>query len=210
MSPTRIRADRLTIPILLATVVAWSATGCGHDTRYVAAPTGVDVHAVPTHVRWTDFQGVQVPGADQGPAVVSGPVATGYRRTPAGAALAAIGTTIRMSVADDTQYRLVGRLLAAGPGRDAWAVARIRLSIRGPVPAGTAPQVLGYRLTGWSPDSDGVVIYTRQHDGSLTANSATVVWSDGDWKLALPAPPAGGLVTAVTATPPDMVLLPQP
>jgi len=201
----------ITTLVLLATLAAIAMTaGCGGGHRPGSAPDGIDMHAEPTHLRWSQFQGMAVPAGDQGPASLNGPVATGYARSPAGAALAAIGTTIRMSLADDTHYPQIGQLLAAGPGRDAWAIARAQISIPGPIAAGTAPQLLGYCITSWTPDRVVVAIYTRQSDHSLTANTATVLWSAGDWKLALPAPPGGGLVTAIAATPPDMVALAQP
>lgn len=199
-----------TLVLLLAAAALALSAGCGDGHRPGAAPAGRDVHAGPTHLRWSQFQGMSVPAGDQGPARVDGPVATGYTRTPAGAALAAIQTTIRMSLAEDTGYPQIGQLLAEGPGRDAWAIARAQISIPGPIAAGAAPRLLGYRITHWNPDRVVVAIYTRQTDRSLTANTATVVWNADDWKLALPPPPGGGLVTAVAATPPDMVALAQP
>lgn len=199
-----------TLVLLLSTAAIALTGGCSHGHRPGSSPVGTDVHAAPTHVRWSQFEGMSVPVADQGPARDNGTVAAGYTRTPAGAALAAIGTTIRMSLADDTHYPQIGQLLAAGPGRDAWAIARAQISIQGPIAAGSAPHLMGYRITTWTPERVVVAIYTRQSDRSLTANTATVVWTAGDWKLALPAPPGGGLVTAVTSTPPDMVALAQP
>ncbi|WP_169816133.1 hypothetical protein [Nocardia miyunensis] len=199
-----------TLIVLLTMAMITMTAGCGHGHRPGSAPVGTDVHAAPTHLRWSQFQGMSVPIADQGPARDNGSVATGYTRTPAGAALGAIQITIRMSLADDTHYPQIGQLLTAGPGRDAWAIARAQISIPGPIAAGAAPRLLGYRVSTWNPDRVVVAIYTRQTDRSLTANTATVVWTAGDWKLALPDPPDSAPVTAVATTPPDMVALAQP
>ncbi len=191
----------------LATV-GLAAAGCGTSTHHEPAPARADAHAGPTHLHWVSFQGVQVPVGDQGPKHVDEPIATGYDSSPAGAALAAIESTIRMSIADDTQWTQVGQqLLAAGTGRDRWATARVQVSITSPVPAGAAPRVVGYAVTDYSATRADVAVYTRQTDGSLTRNATTVVRHEDTWLLDLPANPDSPPVAAVTHTPADMVHL---
>jgi hypothetical protein len=203
----------LTVSAVFSAVAGASAlvVGCSSTTPSPVAPGPIDLQAAPTHARWVDFQGVRVPVADQGPRRIDGPVATGYDPSPAGAGLAAIESTIRMSIADDTQWAQVGQqLLTAGPGRDRWATARVQLSITGPVPAGAAPRVLGYTVIDYSPARADVAIYTRQIDGSLTRNTVREIRHEDTWLLDLPAPPDRPSVTAVTRTPADMVHLPVP
>lgn len=144
-----------------------------------------------------------------GPTDPTIPDAHGYQHSPQGAALAAIGSTIRMSVADDTQWPKVLRtLVASGTARDSWSVNRLQVSITAPVPESDAPTVLGYRIGRYSADRAELSIVTRQSDGSLTSNAATVAWQDGDWRLVLPEPNAPAQVSAIGAVPSDLVTLP--
>ena len=109
------RAVTTALMIPFAAAALWLSTGCSASHPPAPAAAGTDLHAGPTHLHWSPFDGMSLPFADQGPATLDDPVATGYTRTPAGAALAAIQTTVRMSLAQDTQYPQIGRLLAAGP-----------------------------------------------------------------------------------------------
>ncbi|MBF6064687.1 hypothetical protein IU500_24630 [Nocardia terpenica] len=200
-----------TIRFLITFAAAASVSvvvGCGSSAHHPAAPEHPDLHAAPTHLRWVGFQGVQVPVSDQGPKHLAGPIATGYDPSPAGAALAAIESTVRMSVAADNQWAQVGQqLLAPGPGRDRWATARVQVSITDPVPVDAAPRVVGYAVTDYTPARADVAVFTRQGDGSLTRNAATVVRHADTWLLQLAAKPGQPPVTAVTRTPPDIVAL---
>ncbi|MFE9328237.1 hypothetical protein ACIHDR_43380 [Nocardia sp. NPDC052278] len=185
-------------------------TGCSvhrSDTSAPAEQAPVEVHAPPTRLRWTSFQGMELPVADQGPKLVNGAVATGFDYTPTGAGLAAIHASVRMSVATDTQWPLVGQqMLAPGPGRDAWALTRAQISITSEISTG-APQVLGYLIRHYTPQAADIAIYTRQADASLTRNNVTVLWQSGDWRLLVEAQPTTPTVAAIDATPVDMVAL---
>ena len=188
-------------------------TGCTipdeHSNPSAALSVPADIHVAPTNVTTTVYQGFSLPVADQGPHTVSGAVATGFAHTPAGAALAAIHAIVRTSVAPDDQWATVGQqMLAPGAGRDDWAVARAQLSITTPI-AGTPPKILGYRITGYTPDRADTAIYTQQPDTSLTCNTATTIWADGDWKLLLPDGNHPAPVTALNALPTDTILLPS-
>jgi len=157
--------------------------------------------------RWEPFQGIDLPLAEEGPRHTGGPTVSGFDRSPAGAALAAIHATVRMSVATDDDWTLVGqRMLAPGPGRDGWAVARAQISITGPVAHG-APKMLGYKVSRFDTDAAQVDIYSVHPDTSLTRNSAQVLWQGEDWRLLLPDRPDSTPVAAVPAPPPDMVAL---
>ncbi|NKY43599.1 hypothetical protein [Nocardia cerradoensis] len=186
-------------------------TGCTTPGDHIAPPvtsSPADTHAAPTHVTATAYQGISLPAAEEGPHTVTGAVATGFAHTPAGAALAAIHATVRMSVAPDDQWATIGQeMLAPGAGRDDWAVARAQMSITTPI-TGPPPKILGYRITGYTPDRADTAIYTQQPDTSLTCNTATVIWQAGDWKLLLPDGHHPALVTAANALPTDTILLP--
>ncbi|WP_433600346.1 hypothetical protein ACQPXH_00285 [Nocardia sp. CA-135953] len=188
-------------------------SGCGTDGPTVIttgpSPTHAELRAAPTGLTWQRFQGIPIPRTQQGPTIEEGPVAAGYEHSPRGSAVAAIQATVRISIADDIQWsRVVDRMVQPGVGRDQWATARIQLSITEPVTSDRAPQILGYSLLAYTPDSADVAIFTRQPDNSLTRNTATVAWHDTDWLLVLPEDPDSTRVTAVPATPADMVWLP--
>ncbi|MFF0458430.1 hypothetical protein [Nocardia africana] len=187
-------------------------TGCttpgDHTTPPATSSLPADIHAAPTDLTTTAYQGISLPVADQGPRTVTGAVAAGFAHSPAGAALAAIHALVRISVAPDDQWATVGQqMLAPGPGRDDWAVARAQISVTTSV-TGPPPKILGYRLTGYTPTGTEAAIYTQQPDTSLTCNTATVIWADGDWKLLLPDGNHPALVTALNALPTDAILLP--
>lgn len=180
-------------------------TGCGGEDK----PSWT---SAPTNLTWQVYQGVEIPVSDvDGPrSLAQSSVPAGFARTPAGAALAAIGATIRMSLADDQQWPAVGRqLIAPGPERDAWALARARLSFA-PVDdvAGRAPKIIAYKITDYSAVTAGIAFYQRQYDKSLTANATRVLWRDGDWRLLLPPHDNTDVkVAAVKEVPADAVKL---
>ncbi|MBF6176052.1 hypothetical protein [Nocardia blacklockiae] len=204
--------DRRATTAVLAVTLACLATvsGCTTDDHH-ATPIPVDlgdIHEPPRELTTTVFQGITLPLAAQGPHRRNEPALTGFDHTPAGAALAAIHATVRMSVATDSQWPQIGQqLLAPGPGRDAWAVARAQISLTQPVT--TPPKILGYQIARYTPGEADTAIYTVQPDTSLTRNLATVVWRNNDWRLLLPDPPGTPTVTAPLALPADTVILPM-
>lgn len=194
-------------------------TGCGTNTDDAAPrPSAAQIPptAPPTNVQWVTYAGMAIPQADQGPQAGQQSVSpTGYQHNGPGAALAAISSTIRMSVAPDQEWAQIGGALAApGPGRDAWSLERTQLSITGAVPAGQAPQVLGYLVDDYTAERAVISIITSQPDGSLTSTTTTMAWSPpGDWRRVLPDPAAAdpvNLVRVLDSVPPQMIPLPAP
>lgn len=204
----------LTMITWLAIVITGiTATGCGGtdpgDNHRLPAPTTTE-QVAPTGLSWRPYQGIDLPVAVQGPRVIDGATVTDFDRSPAGAALAAIHTTVRMSVAPDNQWAAVGhRMLAPGPGRDAWATARAQVSITAPA-ADTVPTILGYLVTAYTGTEAQVQTFSRYPDNSTTRNTATVIWAPDGWRLRLPDTVVESPVTAVDAVPADMVALPRP
>ncbi|MFE9575290.1 hypothetical protein ACFYO1_02805 [Nocardia sp. NPDC006044] len=191
--------------IMAAGLLACGSTDSADVTDPVIATTVLT--AAPTALRWTTFQGVELPIGGEGPHQIDGAVATGFDRRPAGAALAAIHATVRMSIAPDGQWPLVGQhMLAAGPGRDAWATARAQISITAPITSGP-PKILGYLLSDYSPGTAAVEVYSLYPDNSVTANHAQMIWQGEDWRLQLPANPTSSPVTALTQPPAEMAAL---
>ncbi|MFE3757941.1 hypothetical protein ACFXO9_26840 [Nocardia tengchongensis] len=186
--------------------------GCGRPSVDVTpgATEPVDTEAPPTNLKTTVFQGISLPVADQGPCDSTGAVVSGFDRNPVGASLAAINATVRMSIAPDGEWTLIGQqMLAPGLGRDQWATARSQISITKPITA-NAPRIAGYHVVAYTPDRAEVAIFTIQSDRSLTRNAATVIWRVGDWKLLLPNQSRSSPVETVTALPANIVPLQLP
>ncbi|MFI6217031.1 hypothetical protein ACIBCD_33955 [Nocardia brasiliensis] len=161
----------------------------------------------PTVLRWVPFHGVDLPVTDQGPASLDGAVARGFDHGPAGAALAAIHSTVRMSLATDNQWARVGQhMLAPGPGRDHWATLRVQISITS-APARDIPELLGYRITHYTPAAADVEIYSLFPDNSLTCNRTQMIWHDEDWRLLLPEDSHINPVSSIDRPPTEMVAL---
>jgi hypothetical protein len=202
------RTHRIGVAVLAFTgPLAVTVLACGSENTPPTQPTSTATTADPTGLRWQPFQGVDLPVAEQGPRRTEGPVASGFDRSPAGAALAAIHSTVRMSIATDSQWPVVGqRMLAPGPGRDGWATARAQISITTPITIG-APKFLGYVIARYTLDATDVDIYTIHPDNSVTRNSTHVLWQGNDWRLRLPDNPTVAPVAAVVVPPVDMVAL---
>ncbi|WP_231386764.1 hypothetical protein [Nocardia sp. BMG111209] len=206
LSHARKRAAALAV----TAAVAMMLTACGGHTPSTPAPASPDLTGAPAGLHWESFQGITIPAGDDGPAAVD--TATGYTRTPQGAALAAINHTVRLSVADDGQWAgVTAAEVAAGPRKDAWTLARARISITAPASAALAPRIVGYRITEYRPDRAAVTVYSEYPDRSCASTDTRVVWNGGDWRLELPDPSAAtGTVAALSDIPAGIVALAAP
>jgi hypothetical protein len=195
--------QRIIASATVALALSLVAAGChNHTTRHV------DLRAVPAHVTWRAYEGVEIPFGSDGRRNET--TATGFDATPQGAALAAIVHTVRMSVAPDDQWtEIAAAEIAPGTGKDDWAMSRLLVSITRPVDPAKAPRIVGYRITDFVEHSHAAVtVYSRYPDKSMTANLARVVWTGSDWKLQLPDPKATApVVQAVNGLPRDAVRL---
>ncbi|WP_249643854.1 hypothetical protein [Nocardia sputi] len=198
---------RSLLALITGMLCAATLAACsGPDPGPVTAPPTSEVQS-PSGLRWEIFHGVDLPIADQGPDRIDGAAAAGFDRNPAGAALAAIHASVRMTLATDTQWPRVGQqMLAPGSGRDAWATTRAQISITAPITEGP-PKILGYRINGYTDTAADVQIYAIHPDNSATRHSTRVVWHTGDWRLEVPHNPTESPVTAITAPPHDLTTL---
>ncbi|WP_067690802.1 hypothetical protein [Nocardia jejuensis] len=200
--------------LLAALLLAATLSACGATNSAVTTPTTapVDPTRPPENLRWEPYQGVSLPiGAQDGPKQLA-TIASGYSHTPQGAALAAINSSTRMSLApDDTWPTAASQSLMPGPGKDAWVMARAQISITAPAAAATAPHITAYKVVNYTPATTDLVVYATYSDNSITASAQTVTWSADDWRLVLPNP-ASKLQTihSIPAIPPDAVNLNPP
>lgn len=170
---------------LFATLLLSSGTG-GKPTD-TGTGTVVEVAAAPQQVRWEPYRGVAVPYSADGPSDrITG---SGYARTPQGAVCAAMQAQVRLSMAPDESWAsTVVTVAAPGPGRDAFAAARVMSSISSDADPAQTAQFVGFRVADYNDTAATIWLATRMPDGTLTAASSSVVWLGDDWKLALPDP----------------------
>ncbi|MEU7629380.1 hypothetical protein AB0C34_05260 [Nocardia sp. NPDC049220] len=185
-----------------------AAVGCGGDDD----PSGPDLTAAPTDVRWQPFQGVPLPQTGQGPASMAEGAATGFEHSPRGAGVAALIHSVRLAVSTDSQWaKVAAQELVPGPAKDEWAVNRMQLSITGPAGPEFAPRLLGYQITGYTDQRSTVDVFTEYSDSSKAVNHTTVEWFAGDWRLQLPEPNSiARPIDSIDALPTDIVKLEAP
>ena len=173
-----------------------------------AEPTGA-THASPVieplltapPVTWQLFSGVALPySPTDGPRTVDGPVYAGYRRSQAGALIAAAQLGTRSLLTPGQGWREVtGRQLLPGVGRDTFVAARATVDEL-TVPPGTYGQFAGFRVVTFTPDVAVLQLVSRfALTGRLQLTTTTVRWVGGDWMLELQ--PDGGSSPTAQAVP---------
>ncbi|SFA45391.1 hypothetical protein SAMN05444374_103264 [Rhodococcoides kroppenstedtii] len=201
-------------PAVLAAAVL-TAAGCGsgsqnHDPETDGARP-VDLSAAPAEVTWRPYQGVQVPySAADGPTADAYSAAPrGYTDTPQGAVLAAMQGQTRLALAPDGVWTTAAAaLLAPGPGRDAYAVARAAASIRTAADPATTAAFTGFRVNAYGDGRAVVDLATTMPGGQVTAVAVTLTRRSGDWQIDLPSPePDAGADDPTAPAPTDPVPL---
>lgn len=195
MSTQRQRSWRLITAAVIVTAVF--AVGCGSDSGSTAdsGDTGrsVDTAAAPAAVTWRSYQGIQVPFSNvDGPTVDEySPAPRGYTDTPQGAVLAAIQGQTRLALATDSVWtKVTAALVAPGPGRDAFAIARAASSITTAADPATTAAFTGFRVSSYAGGRAVVDVATTMPGGQLTSVPVTLTRTGDDWKIALPTPDA--------------------
>jgi len=191
--PARLRARAA---VLVGVVVAVLSAACGGpgpgpggNPDAGTGTTVVDTTAVPAQPRWEPYRGVAVPYSSDGPTTLDALAPTGYVHTPQGAVVAAMQAQVRLALAPDIAWATVSaRLLAPGPGRDAYAITRVMASVTAEADPATTAHYAGFRITDYRDTTAVVWLATRMPDRTLSASPSRMVWLAGDWKLALPDP----------------------
>lgn len=213
--PASIAAAVVALVILVLTVAYACATGGDDTVDGGVSEAAPDLTAAPQRVTWAPYKAIQLPSsAVSGPKGQESGAPTGYEHSPQGAALAAVQTPMRIAVADDATWpELVRVAVAPGPGRDAFSVNRVQLTVQGESNPETRPRVRGYRITDYSPQAATVEVVTSYIDESLASTRVAVVWRDDDWKVVLPDPndpQVGPATTALPSLPADLVVMEAP
>ncbi|WP_052059902.1 hypothetical protein [Rhodococcoides fascians] len=185
--------------VVVAAAAIAAIAGCGNsgDDGDTVADNArpVDTAAAPAQVTWQPYQGVQVPysGVDGPTDNITSAAPTGYSHTPQGAVLAAIQGQTRLALAPDSAWaQTTSTLVAAGAGRDSYAVARAGASITAPADPASTATFSGFRVAEYRDEQADIDLVTTMPGGQLTSVPVTVLWRGDDWKIALPAPDTGG------------------
>lgn len=191
--PHKRRVVAVVAAAAIAAIAGCGSSGDGGTDAGNARP--VDTAATPAQVTWEPYQGVQVPYSDvDGPTDnIASAAPTGYSQTPQGAVLAAIQGQTRLALAPDSAWaQTTSALVAAGAGRDAYAIARAGASITAAADPASTATFSGFRVTDYRDEQADIDLATTMPGGQLTSVPVTVLWRGDDWKIALPAPDTGG------------------
>lgn len=151
-------------------------------------PTTVPT-STPAGIRWelyggSGMTGVALPiSAQAGPRQVTPSTATGYAHTPLGALLAASNIPFRKLLAPAWQD-VVNNQIVPGPGRDAYAAARAKLTDPSVAP-GQLGQLAAFKFVNYSDATATIQLISQFTSGTKQLATITVQWSGGDWKEVL-------------------------
>jgi hypothetical protein len=177
----------------------------GGDNRPAGcATTGTDQTTpvdTPKDVTWTLVAGTAVPESyTDGPMLhTAAGVAYCYARTPVGAVLAVSNLGHATGDAQVVQNDELKYSVVAGPLADELAAKPAVVSD----PAATSGvQYAGFRIISYTPDTASVALAlaSSSRPGSYAVVTATVAWSQGDWRVVLqPGPVAVATATSTTS-----------
>ncbi|WP_051158431.1 hypothetical protein [Nocardia carnea] len=159
------------------------------DYRCELPPNCAPVPA-PEAMMWQEIKPSVLPfSTSDGPARIDGVAATGYTRTPQGAALAALQIFWR-AVASRTNFDVITDRQMVGSPEDLEALKATKDWDYTSRPA-TIPRPSAFRVTAWQDEFAALQFAVPTKDPGIYSTLALeVVWRDGDWKLRAPSTPS--------------------
>lgn len=153
--------------------------------------TAGELVPAPVGVMWQQVGPSVLPfSTSDGPARIGDGLATGYARTPQGAALAALQALVRVANPDAYQKVVDRQMLHTPELEQLLAHSRPEQSTSSDPTAilEFTPRPAAFRVTGWIEGEFAAIQYALPHseNGPYTLLAAEAVWVDGDWKLRLP------------------------
>ncbi|MFC9556047.1 hypothetical protein ACFTWF_35085 [Rhodococcus sp. NPDC056960] len=153
--------------------------------------TAGELVPAPAGVMWQQVGPSVLPfSTSDGPARTVDGLATGYTRTPQGAALAALQALVRVANPDAYQQVVDRQILHTPELEQMLAHSRPEHTQSGDPTAilEFTPRPSAFRVTGWIEGEFAALQYALPHsaNGPYTILAAEAVWVDGDWKLRLP------------------------
>lgn len=147
------------------------------DPEWLTAP--------PHRVSWQRVDGVPFPFSDSdGPARISGAIASGYSHTPQGAVLAAAHITFRLTWSPDYASVLDKQAVVSDATRRQLLTARDHGGTVDPAllsEVASAPSA--FKIVAYSDERADLYLAFPSRDGNYRFAASTVVWADGDWKF---------------------------
>ncbi|WP_162904566.1 hypothetical protein [Gordonia rubripertincta] len=147
------------------------------DPEWLTAP--------PHRVSWQRVDGVPFPFSDSdGPARISGAIASGYSHTPQGAVLAAAHITFRLTWSPDYASVLVRQAAVSEATRRQLLAARDHGGTVDPaLLSEVASAPAAFKIASYSDDRADLYLAFPSRSGNYRFAASTVVWADGDWKF---------------------------
>lgn len=140
--------------------------------------------APPEPMHWEPYRGFALPVSSvHGPAHISGGVASGYTRTPAGALIAAAQIVHRLLLTPGPQWRRIAEKQLVGPGRDDFIAALA--GVNRARPQRELQSLAGFQFVSYT-DQRAVITIVAGQPGSYRAGTQVMVWRHGDWRLYAP------------------------
>ena len=183
----------LALLLICVAIIAWSRLGAAHRTNSAARPpsagvaTGPIASSAPTAnaamptLTWQRVGLGALPfSAVDGPRTVHGGVPAQFSHNGDGAVLAAVQILGRLSWAAESTTTM---LAVADAGTTPSAQARAALTYAPPSNQALIPAAVAYQLVSATDGSASVDLALR-FSGTLRVVPVSLLWTDGDWKLA--------------------------
>ena len=149
--------------------------------------TGPDTNALPGKLEWKLIDGVRLPFSKvDGPARVSGPIASGYSHTPQGAVVAAWQISTRLAASADYEQVMAAQVRGTEADRTQvrQEVARVRnLTADQFSQRFTAPA--GFQIVHYSDVFVQMYFATQSPTGGYDFTARAVLWDGKDWQYQL-------------------------
>lgn len=181
------------------------STAAAVSTSGPAAAAATPPTAAPPGVTWALVGQTAVPAsATEGPAHMSGCVASGFAHTPTGALIAAAQVSTRSGFYAGRscwEPTITGQFTASAD-RDTLLNLLKDADAKGQPGAapGELAQIVAFRYMSYTANTAVVGLIRRNPQGRLAQTTLTLTWANGDWQLV--APPGGqwpALTTTVTS-----------
>jgi hypothetical protein len=152
-----------------------------------APAQGLDLAAPPSKLEWKLIDGVRLPFSKvDGPAKVSGPLATGYSHTPQGAVVAAWQISTRLTTS--TGYEQVMANQVRGSEAERTIVRQEVANVRNLTPnqfSARFAQPVAFQIVSYNDRFAQMYFATRSPDGGYDFTARAVLWDGKDWQYQL-------------------------
>lgn len=174
--------------LAVLTIVLVSTDGpVGAPAAGPAPAPGLDLTAPPSKLEWKLIDGVRLPfSKGDGPAKVSGPLATGFSHTPQGAVVAAWQISTRLTTS--AGYEQVMANQVRGSEAERTIVRHEVANVRNLTPdqfSDRFAQPVGFQIVSYNDVFAQMYFAARSPDGGYDFTARAVLWNGKDWQYQL-------------------------